>query len=238
MSKIAIMEKDAMAKILIVEDELNLKKILQDYLDHFGFQTVSAITGAEALSLWRRENPDLILLDLNLPDMDGLDIVREIRKTDTIPIIIVTARAEEIERLIGLELGSDDYIAKPFSPREVVARIKAVLRRVNLPVSPTTILSLGNLQMDLRGHTTSLNGIDLELTPAEFQLLAQFMVDPERAFTRLELLEATQGSGYEGYERTIDMHIKNIRQKLRAIDPEDNTIQTVFGVGYRAMRKA
>ncbi len=227
-----------MAKILIVEDEQNLNKILQDYLHHYGYQTVSAETGAEAFTFWKEEKPDLILLDLNLPDMDGLDIMREIRKTDTIPIVIVTARDEEIERLIGLELGSDDYISKPFSPREVVARIKAVLRRVNLPVSPATILRLGNLQMDLRGHTASLNGVDLELTPAEFQLLAQFMAEPERAFTRLELLEATQGGGYEGYERTIDMHIKNLRQKLRAIDPEDNTIQTVFGVGYRAVRKA
>lgn len=131
-----------MAKILIVEDEQNLNKILQDYLHHYGYQTVSAETGAEAFTFWKEEKPDLILLDLNLPDMDGLDIMREIRKTDTIPIVIVTARDEEIERLIGLELGSDDYISKPFSPREVVARIKAVLRRVNLPVSPATILLL------------------------------------------------------------------------------------------------
>lgn len=226
-----------MAKILIVEDELNLNQILQDYLHHFGYQTVSAVTGAEALSFWKEEKPDLILLDLNLPDMDGLEIMREIRRIDTIPIVIVTARDAEIERLIGLELGSDDYISKPFSPREVVARIKAVLRRVGQPVAPATILRLGNLQMDLRGHTASLNGVELELTPAEYEILAQFMNEPDRAFTRLELLEATQGGGYEGYERTIDIHIKNLRQKLKAIDPENNAIQTVFGVGYRAMRK-
>lgn len=226
-----------MAKILIVEDELNLNQILQDYLHHFGYQTVSAVTGAEALSFWKEEKPDLILLDLNLPDMDGLEIMREIRRIDTIPIVIVTARDAEIERLIGLELGSDDYISKPFSPREVVARIKAVLRRVGQPVAPATILRLGNLQMDLRGHTASLNGVELELTPAEYEILAQFMNEPDRAFTRLELLEATQGGGYEGYERTIDIHIKNLRQKLKAIDPENNAIQTVFGIGYRAMRK-
>lgn len=226
-----------MAKILIVEDELNLNQILQDYLHHFGYQTVSAVTGAEALSFWKEEKPDLILLDLNLPDMDGLDIMREIRRIDTVPIVIVTARDAEIERLIGLELGSDDYISKPFSPREVVARIKAVLRRVGQPVAPATILRLGNLQMDLRGHTASLNGVELELTPAEYEILAQFMNEPDRAFTRLELLEATQGGGYEGYERTIDIHIKNLRQKLKAIDPENNAIQTVFGIGYRAMRK-
>lgn len=226
-----------MAKILIVEDELNLNQILQDYLHHFGYQTVSAVTGAEALSFWKEEKPDLILLDLNLPDMDGLEIMREIRRIDTIPIVIVTARDAEIERLIGLELGSDDYISKPFSPREVVARIKAVLRRVGQPIAPSTILRLGNLQMDLRGHTASLNGVELELTPAEYEILAQFMTEPDRAFTRLELLEATQGGGYEGYERTIDIHIKNLRQKLKAIDPENNAIQTVFGIGYRAMRK-
>lgn len=226
-----------MAKILIVEDELNLNQILQDYLHHFGYQTVSAVTGAEALSFWKEEKPDLILLDLNLPDMDGLEIMREIRRIDTVPIVIVTARDAEIERLIGLELGSDDYISKPFSPREVVARIKAVLRRVGQPVAPATILRLGNLQMDLRGHTASLNGVELELTPAEYEILAQFMTEPDRAFTRLELLEATQGGGYEGYERTIDIHIKNLRQKLKAIDPENNAIQTVFGIGYRAMRK-
>ena len=226
-----------MAKILIVEDELNLNQILQDYLQHFGYQTVSAVTGAEALSFWKEEKPDLILLDLNLPDMDGLEIMREIRRIDTVPIVIVTARDAEIERLIGLELGSDDYISKPFSPREVVARIKAVLRRVGQPVAPATILRLGNLQMDLRGHTASLNGVELELTPAEYEILAQFMTEPDRAFTRLELLEATQGGGYEGYERTIDIHIKNLRQKLKAIDPENNAIQTVFGIGYRAMRK-
>lgn len=226
-----------MAKILIVEDELNLNQILQDYLHHFGYQTVSAVTGAEALSFWKEEKPDLILLDLNLPDMDGLEIMREIRRIDTVPIVIVTARDAEIERLIGLELGSDDYISKPFSPREVVARIKAVLRRVGQPVAPATILRLGNLQMDLRGHTASLNGVELELTPAEYEILAQFMNEPDRAFTRLELLEATQGGGYEGYERTIDIHIKNLRQKLKAIDPENNAIQTVFGIGYRAMRK-
>lgn len=226
-----------MAKILIVEDEQNLNKILQDYLCHYGFECISALTGKEALEFWKSQNPDLILLDLNLPDMDGLDIVREIRRENPVPIIIVTARDEEIERLIGLELGSDDYISKPFSPREVVARVKAVLRRaIQAPVQSTT-LHYGTLQMDLRGHTAILSGVDLELTPAEFQLLAQLISEPDRAFTRLELLEATQGGRFEGYERTIDMHIKNIRRKLRAIEPHNNIIQTIFGVGYRITKK-
>jgi len=166
-----------------------------------------------------------------------LDIVREIRRENPVPIIIVTARDEEIERLIGLELGSDDYISKPFSPREVVARVKAVLRRASQAPVQSTTLHYGTLQMDLRGHTALLSGVDLELTPAEFQLLAQLISEPDRAFTRLELLEATQGGRFEGYERTIDMHIKNIRRKLRAIEPHNNIIQTIFGVGYRITKK-
>ena len=226
-----------MAKILIVEDEQNLNKILQDYLCHYGFECISSLTGKEALEFWKSQNPDLILLDLNLPDMDGLDIVREIRRENPVPIIIVTARDEEIERLIGLELGSDDYISKPFSPREVVARVKAVLRRASQAPVQSTTLHYGTLQMDLRGHTALLSGVDLELTPAEFQLLAQLISEPDRAFTRLELLEATQGGRFEGYERTIDMHIKNIRRKLRAIEPHNNIIQTIFGVGYRITKK-
>lgn len=224
-----------MYRILIIEDEKNLNKILQDYLRHNGFEIVSAFTGKEALFLWQREAPDLILLDLNLPDMDGLDLLREIRKTDQVPVIMVTARADEVDCLIGLELGADDYISKPFSPREVVARVKVVLRRVNPPIIQPTQLRLGCLLMDLRNHTATITGRVLELTPAEFQLLAALIAEPERAFTRLELLEVTQGGSFEGYERTIDIHIKNIRHKLKEFDPETNYIQTVFGVGYRAV---
>lgn len=226
-----------MVKVLIVEDEMSLNQILQDYLQHYGYQTIYATTGSEAMEKWARESPDLILLDLNLPDIDGLDFIREVRKTEDVPIIIISARVEEIERLIGLELGADDYISKPFSPREVVARVKAVLRRVSQPMDQSGLIRLGPLQMDTRGHTTSYAGEELELTPAEFQLLAQLISEPNRAFTRLELLEATQGGRYEGYERTIDMHVKNLRQKLRAIDPDNNLIVTVFGVGYRVSWK-
>ncbi len=223
-----------MQKILIVEDEENLNRILQDYLRHNGYDTLSAFTGNEGLRLWRHETPDLILLDLNLPDMDGLDLLREVRKKDQLPVIMITARVDEINRLIGLELGADDYIIKPFSPREVVARVKAVLRRLTRPVSQLDLLQLGKAKMDLRAHTASVAGKPLELTPAEFQLFALLISEPDRAFSRLELLEATQGSRFEGYERTIDIHVKNIRQKLRALDPDTCYIQTVFGVGYRA----
>lgn len=223
-----------MVKILIVEDEVSLNKILQDYLHHYGFEGIRATTGAEAIEQWKKQTPDLVLLDLNLPDIDGLDFIREVRKTDDVPIIIISARVEEIERLIGLELGADDYISKPFSPREVVARVKAVLRRVNHPFIQSGQIRLGNLLMDLRSHTAEYGGKELNLTPTEFQILAQLAGDPAKAFSRLELLEATQGARYEGYERTIDMHIKNLRQKLTAIDPDSNLILTVFGVGYRA----
>lgn len=225
-----------MYRILIIEDEKNLNKILQDYLRHNGFEIVSAFTGKEALFLWQREALDLILLDLNLPDMDGLDLLREIRKTDQVPVIMVTARADEVDRLVGLELGADDYVSKPFSPREVVARVKVVLRRANPPIIQPTQLRLGCLLMDLRSHTATITGRMLELTPAEFQLLAALIAEPERAFTRLELLEATQGRSFEGYERTIDIHIKNIRHKLKQLDSDTPYIQTVFGVGYKAVR--
>ncbi|MCK9246332.1 MAG: response regulator transcription factor [Anaerolineaceae bacterium] len=221
-------------KILVIEDEENLNKILHDYLRHHGFTAISAGNGRDGLRLWQQEQPDLVLLDLNLPDMDGLDLLREMRRTDQTPVIMISARSEEIDRLIGLELGADDYITKPFSPREVVARVKAVLRRWNQPLKQSEILRLGQLQIDVRAHTTFLAGQPVDLTPAEFQLLVQLIAEPERAFQRLELLESTQGGRFEGYERTIDIHVKNIRQKFKAIDPETNYIRTVFGVGYRA----
>lgn len=223
-----------MQKILIIEDEENLNRILQDYLRHNGFHPLSAYTGEDGLRLWQHEKIDLILLDLNLPDMDGLEFLRELRKKDQLPVIMITARIDEVDRLVGLELGADDYITKPFSPREVVARVKAVLRRLTRSVSQPNLLQIGKLKIDLRAHYVSLAGQPLDLTPAEFQLLALLISEPDRAFSRIELLEATQGSRFEGYERTIDIHIKNLRQKLRVLDPDTCYIQTVFGVGYRA----
>lgn len=223
-----------MKKILVVEDEKKLNQIMQDYLLHYNYAVLSALTGQEALNILDKERPDLILLDLNLPDKDGLDVLREVRKKSPVPVIIISARIEEVDRLIGLELGADDYIIKPFSPREVVARIKAVLRRLERGAEKPSPLCLGMLDMDLPGHAAEFAGSPLELTPAEFELLALLISDPYRVFTRLELLEATQGGRFEGYERTIDIHIKNIRRKLKAIEPENKLIQTVFGVGYRA----
>lgn len=224
-----------MTTVLIIEDEVHLNKILSDYLEHNGFKAISAHTGQEGVRLWQEARPDLILLDLNLSSMDGLDVARMIRKTSRIPIIMVTARQEELDRLIGLELGADDYISKPFSPREVVARVKAVLRRCMNQAAIEKTLHLGAMCIDMESHNVELNGNKLNLTPAEFNLLAQLAGRPGKVFSRLELLQATQGACYKGYERTIDVHIMNLRQKIRRIDPDTVYIQTVFGQGYSAL---
>jgi two-component system alkaline phosphatase synthesis response regulator PhoP len=188
--------------------------------------------------LWEREKPDLVLLDLNLPGLDGLDVARAIRKQADTPLIMVTARVEETDRLVGLELGADDYISKPFSPREVVARVRAVLRRAtkNNANSSGKILTLADLQIDLDAHAVTWRGQEVELTPTEFDLLVTMARHPGRVFSRLQLLEAVQGVAYEGYERTVDAHIKNLRSKIEEDARHPRFIQTVFGVGYR-MRK-
>jgi len=224
-----------MTTILIIEDEVNLNKILSDYLRHNGFLPISTHTGKEGLTQWQEARPDLILLDLNLPDMDGLDVARTLRKSSQTPIIMVTARQEELDKLIGLELGADDYISKPFSPREVVARVKAVLRRCKGQNDNEEIIRLGEISIDLDSHTVELKGVKLDLTPAEFNLLFQLACRPGKVFTRIELLQATQGACYAGYERTIDVHIMNLRQKIKRIDPDRCYIQTMFGQGYRAV---
>lgn len=224
-----------MTTILIIEDEVDPNKILPDYLHHNGFRSVSARTGGEGIRYWREARPDLILLDLNLPDMDGLDVTRTIRKSSKTPIIMVTARQEELDRVIGLELGADDFISKPFSPREVVARVKAVLRRCQRQSPTEEIIQLGAIRIDLAARTAQHNGTRLNLTQAEYNLLVQLACKPGKVFSRCELLQATKGSCYAGYERTIDAHIKNLRRKLRQIDPDTVYIQTVVGQGYRSL---
>lgn len=225
-----------MATILIVEDEIELVKILRSYLEAAGYTVVTASRGDQGLALWEKQHPDLVLLDLNLPAMDGLDVARSIRRKDETPIIMVTARVEETDRLIGLELGADDYLTKPYSPREVVARVRAVLRRAGSARTTTAVLRLSDLTIDLEAHLVERNGARIELTPTEFNLLAAMADQPGRVFNRLQLLEAVQGTAYEGYERTIDAHIKNLRAKLEVDPKEPRYIETVFGVGYR-MRK-
>lgn len=222
-----------MALILIVEDELDLMKILRSYLEKAGFSVVTASRVDQVLSLWEHHKPDLVLLDLNLPGMDGLDIAREIRRKKDTPIIMVTARVEEADRLIGLELGADDYISKPYSPREVVARVRAVLRRAGNTVVEEKPLQIHDLIIDLQAHSVTRSGAEVDLTPTEFSLLAAMAGQPGRAFSRLQLLEAAQGETYEGYERTIDAHIKNLRSKLERDPKNPEYIDTVFGVGYR-----
>ena len=220
-------------KILVVEDERKLVTILKAYLEQAGFAVVNASDGQQALTVFRHEKPALVLLDLNLPVLDGLDVCRALRKESTTPIIMVTARVEETDRLIGLELGADDYISKPFSPREVVARVRAVLRRTEGEPIRAETLTADDLTIDLTKHSARLKDRALELTPTEFDLLAVLMQNPGRAFTRLQLLDRVQGEAFDGYERTIDAHIKNLRQKIE-LDPKNpRYILTVFGVGYK-----
>jgi two-component system alkaline phosphatase synthesis response regulator PhoP len=225
-----------MTNILIIEDEPELVKVLRSYLEQAGFVVSSASRGDSGLSAWESQQPDLVILDLNLPGMDGLDVARSIRRKSDTPILMLTARVEETDQLIGLELGADDYIPKPFSPRLVVARVRALLRRSEAPTSRQKILRIADLEIDLDGHRISISGRPVELTPTEFSLLATLAGQPGRAFTRLQLLEASQGTAYEGYERTIDAHIKNLRAKIEPDPRTPRYIETVFGVGYRFSR--
>lgn len=225
-----------MPKILIIEDEIELVRVLRSYLEQANFTVLSAVQGDTGLTLWAHKHPDLVILDLNLPGMDGLDVAREIRRKSDTPIIMVTARVEETDRLIGLELGADDYITKPFSPREVVARVRAVLRRAGLPRAKNKVLRSGSLEIDLDAHTVSREEETIDLTPTEFKLLETLAARPGRVFSRLQLLEASQGDAYEGYERTIDAHIKNLRSKIEPDTKNPYYIETVFGIGYRFVK--
>jgi two-component system alkaline phosphatase synthesis response regulator PhoP len=222
-----------MAAILIIEDEYELARVVQSYLEKAGMSVRVEGRGDGGLLAWEQMHPDLVLLDLNLPGKDGLDVAREIRRKSETPIIMMTARAEETDRLIGLELGADDYIVKPFSPREVVARVRAVLRRAGS--APVTIhrIELEDLNIDLDAHQVRRDGQPVDLTPTEFNILVTLAGQPGRVFSRLQLLEGIQGTAYEGYERTVDAHIKNLRAKLELDPRQPRLIETVFGVGYR-----
>ncbi len=220
-------------KVLVVEDEKKLVTILKGYLEQAGFAVATAYDGQQALTVFRHEKPALVLLDLNLPVIDGIDVCRALRKESNVPVIMITARVEEADRLIGLELGADDYISKPFSPREVVARVRAVLRRTEGQVARPETLSAGDLSIDLGKHSARLKDRVIELTPTEFDLLALMLQNPGRVFTRLQLLDQVQGEAFEGYERTIDAHIKNLRQKVEHDPKNPRYLLTVFGVGYK-----
>jgi len=227
-----------MSTILIIEDEPELVRVLRSYLERANFKVLSSGRGRQGLEMWEKNQPDLVLLDLNLPEMDGLDVAREIRKQAETPIIMLTARVEETDRLIGLELGSDDYITKPFSPREVVARVRAVLRRSGSGGAVASgILRIANIEIDLDGHRVKRDNQVIDLTPTEFSILAALISRPGRVFSRGQLLDQAQGLAYEGYERTIDAHIKNLRAKLEPDPRNPQYIHTVFGVGYRFNRE-
>jgi two-component system alkaline phosphatase synthesis response regulator PhoP len=220
-------------KIFIVDDEPQIVKVLKAYLEKAGFQVVTASEGNTALLTFQREKPDFMILDLNLPGMDGLDICRTVRRDSNIPILMLTARVEEADRLIGLELGADDYVVKPFSPREVVARVRTIFRRTMAEPTKAEIIQTGALTIDLEQHTVNLAGKAIELTPTEFEILVTLAKQPKRVFSRLQIMQQAQGDAYEGYERTIDAHIKNLRFKLEPNPKKPVYIQTVFGLGYK-----
>ncbi len=224
----------ARESILVVEDEPKISELLKLYLEREGYQVVVTADGGAALESFRRREPQMVILDLNLPVVDGLEVCRRIRRDSSVPILMLTARDEEADKLIGLELGADDYVTKPFSPREVVARVRAVLRRTAQGSQPTQeILRAGDLTLDPGRHLVHRGDESLDLTPTEFRLLEVLMRNPGRVYSRLQLLDQVQGEAFEGYERTIDAHVKNLRQKIEP-DPQHPTyLQTVYGVGYK-----
>ena len=224
-----------MKTILVVDDEPKITQLVRDYLARAGFSVLVAHDGKKALSLAKTERPDMIVLDLGLPQMDGLDFTREFRKTSNAPIIMLTARSDESDKLIGLELGADDYMTKPFSPKELVARVRVVFRRIeNATTSTDDVIRVADLTLDVPRLRVTSSGRDLEeLTPTEFELLAVLARQPGRVFTRAQLLDAIHGVAFESYERAIDAHIKNIRRKIEVTSSEPKYILTVYGVGYK-----
>jgi len=221
-----------MNQILIVDDEPKITRLVRDYLENAGFAVTVARDGREALMRARTERPDLIVLDLGLPGIDGLDVTRALRRDAGVPIIMLTARAAETDRVVGLELGADDYVTKPFSPRELVARVRAVLRRREADAG-SAILRAADLSLDLGRMRVEAAGRRIDLTPSEFALLAAMARQPGRVFTRSQLLDAIHGVAFESYERAIDAHVKNIRRKLEPDPRQPRYLLTVYGVGYR-----
>jgi DNA-binding response OmpR family regulator len=220
--------------ILVVDDEPKIVKTVRAYLENAGFRVVTAADGQMALTVFRHEKPALVVLDLGLPGVDGLDVARTLRRDGDVPIIMLTARVDEADKLIGLELGADDYVTKPFSPRELVARVRAVLRRVGAEREPAPApIIAGKVRIDLERRQVSVGGEAVDLTPTEFDLLTVLARHPGRVFTRLELLDRVQGYAFEGYERTVDAHIKNLRHKIEPDPKEPRYVLTIYGVGYR-----
>lgn len=218
--------------ILVVEDEKKIASLLCDYLKEAGFRTSAQNNGDHVISQVKKDPPDLILLDIMLPGKDGMELCREVRQFSNVPIIMITARVEEIDRLLGLELGADDYICKPFSPREVVARVKAIFRRMHVQPRAHHLVA-GSISLDDETHQVMIHENVLNLTPSEFGVLKIMMSRPGRVFSRNELINRVQGYDFEGYDRTIDTHIKNLRKKIARQLPGQEIISTVYGVGYK-----
>jgi len=222
-----------MKTILVVDDTASVRQLLQDYLTQQGFRIVTASNGQEAIYAARHSNPDVILLDIMMPQMDGFEFLRHYRKEKQTPIIVITAKEEETDAVLGLELGADDYVIKPFRMRELLSRIRAVLRRQEAAADPNRILQLGDLSLDPATHTVTARGAPADLTPLEFDLLTLLMSAPGRVFTREQISERLADSGFAGLERTLNVHVRNLRAKIEVNPAEPEYIETVFGVGYR-----
>lgn len=219
--------------ILIVDDERRMVSLLQSYLQQEGYHVATAYNGSEALAVARAENPDLVVLDIMMPEMNGYEFMRAHRAERDTPIIMLTAKVEDEDKIIGLELGADDYVTKPFKPRELMARVRNVLRRAGKNEPKGQALKVHDISLDRDTREVTVDGRGIDLTPSEFDLLAALMTSPGRVFSRLDLLDVIQGVRYEGYERTIDTHIKNLRAKLEENPRKPDHIETVYGVGYR-----
>ena len=222
-----------MKRVLIVDDEPKIVALARDYLERAGFAVATAYDGKTALASARGDRPDLVVLDLGLPELDGLDVARTLRAESPVPIVMLTGRTEESDKLVGLEIGADDYVTKPFSPKELVARVRAVLRRSERPVAASDIVRAGAVTLDIPRMRVTIDERVVELTPTEFQLLATLAREPGRVFTRSQLLDAVHGIAFESYERAIDAHVKNIRRKLEPDPAHPRYLLTVYGVGYR-----
>ena len=222
-----------MKTVLVVDDEPRIVELARDYLEHAGFAVMTAVDGPSALTAVRVRKPDVLVLDLGLPGMDGLDVARAIRRDSMLPIIMLTARDDELDRILGLEIGADDYVTKPFSPRELVARIRAILRRVDRQEEPGDRIEVGDVSIDFARMRVAVAGRIVELTPTEFQLLVALARQPGRIFTRSQLLDSIHGVTFESYERAVDAHVKNLRRKLEDDPSRPRYVLTVYGVGYR-----
>jgi len=222
-----------MKTILIVDDEPQIVRLVRDYLEHGGFKVLTAADGQTALRIASTQHPDLVVLDLGLPGIDGLDVTRSLRRNGVVPIIMLTARADESDKLVGLELGADDYVTKPFSPKELVARIRSVLRRSEAARAPGDVIRVGEIELNLPSMELTIGGKPVELTQTEFQLLATMARQPGRVFSRSQLLSAVHGVAFDSYERAIDAHVKNLRRKIEPDPHSPRYLLTVFGVGYR-----